>query len=140
MIRNFTFSELTRTSVSGDNIPDNLNVIGNLVYIAQQLQRIRDRFGFAIRVNSGYRSPAVNVAVGGSATSAHMRGLAADVCAWTGKAADNAALWQLITAHLDDLAIDQAIAYTVDGKRDSAVKYIHVGWCDGAPRKQVLYR
>jgi zinc D-Ala-D-Ala carboxypeptidase len=42
------------------------------------LERIRSRFG-PLRVTSGYRSPAVNAAVGGSATSAHMAGRAADL-------------------------------------------------------------
>jgi zinc D-Ala-D-Ala carboxypeptidase len=43
------------------------------------LQPLRDALGRPIVVTSGYRSPAVNAAVGGAANSAHMRGLAADI-------------------------------------------------------------
>lgn len=42
------------------------------------LQPIRERFG-PIRLTSGYRSPALNAAIGGSRTSAHMTGQAADI-------------------------------------------------------------
>ena len=41
------------------------------------LQPVRDQFG-PIRINSGYRSPALNKAVGGSKTSQHCNGQAAD--------------------------------------------------------------
>lgn len=43
------------------------------------LQKLRDHFGTSIHVNSGYRCPAHNGAVGGSETSHHMRGQAADI-------------------------------------------------------------
>lgn len=45
------------------------------------LQKIRDHFGKSVRVNSGYRCPAHNASpeVGGSPTSHHMKGMAADI-------------------------------------------------------------
>lgn len=43
------------------------------------LQPLRDAWGSAINVTSGYRCPELNGAVGGSATSAHIRGYAADM-------------------------------------------------------------
>lgn len=141
MIKNFKFSELVKTSSSKlKNIPDDMNVIDNLCYTAMQLQRLRDRFGFAIRVNSCYRSPAVNEAVKGSKNSAHLVGLAADICAYSGRSVDNAALWQLVTARMQELDIDQAICYTLDGTPNTAVKWMHVGFaCDDVPRHQILY-
>jgi hypothetical protein len=42
------------------------------------LQPLRDRFG-PIRINSGYRCPELNEAVGGVQSSQHMRGEAADI-------------------------------------------------------------
>jgi zinc D-Ala-D-Ala carboxypeptidase len=51
----------------------------NLRRVANVLQTIRDHYDKPLRVLSGYRSPAVNVAVGGSRTSAHMKALAADI-------------------------------------------------------------
>lgn len=43
------------------------------------LQKLRDHFGVSVNVNSGYRCEAHNKAVGGSSTSHHMRGMAADI-------------------------------------------------------------
>lgn len=43
------------------------------------LDPLRQRFGRALRVTSGYRCTALNSIVGGSATSDHLRGLAADI-------------------------------------------------------------
>ena len=43
------------------------------------LQRVRDHFGVSVNVNSGYRCEVHNEKVGGSQTSHHMRGMAADI-------------------------------------------------------------
>ena len=43
------------------------------------LQPLRNNLG-SIRINSGYRNLAVNTAIGGSKTSQHMQGKAADIC------------------------------------------------------------
>lgn len=43
------------------------------------LQKLRDHFGVPVNINSGYRCQAHNAEVGGSATSHHMKGMAADV-------------------------------------------------------------
>ena len=51
----------------------------NLAYLCHTvLQPLRDRFG-PIRINSGYRCPELNEAVGGVANSHHLRGEAADI-------------------------------------------------------------
>lgn len=44
-----------------------------------RLDFIRDDVGFPIKVNSGYRTPEHNTAVGGSVNSAHLSGLAVDI-------------------------------------------------------------
>jgi len=55
-------------------------VIENLTYLANTtLQPIRDRLGYPLTITSGYRSLALNAAVGGSKTSQHVFGQAADV-------------------------------------------------------------
>ena len=51
-----------------------INLVNLCNYI---LQPVRDEFG-PIRINSGYRSPALNSRVGGSKTSQHCNGEAAD--------------------------------------------------------------
>lgn len=81
---NFRWREFTKSSTAErlhlDNVPaDNSPVWGNMEYLARHmLQPMRDEFG-AIRINSGYRGPALNKAVGGSATSFHSYGMAADI-------------------------------------------------------------
>ncbi len=61
------------------------------------LDPIRDHVGRPIRVNSGYRSPALNAATpGASKTSQHVLGQAADIAIVGGSEADLWALWRWI--------------------------------------------
>ena len=66
-----------------DNTPPQ-DVIDNLTVTANGLEQVRDILGIvnsAINIDSGYRCPALNAAVHGVATSAHVTGYAADfVC------------------------------------------------------------
>jgi len=56
--------------------------VRNLRRLAVLLERVRRLLGNTpILVSSGYRCPALNAAVGGSRTSAHLAGLAADFTA-----------------------------------------------------------
>jgi uncharacterized protein YcbK (DUF882 family) len=72
---NFSKSEFD--SKCGRPMPD--WVLNNVKELAKNLQVIRNHFGVAISVNSGYRSPEHNKAVGGSPTSQHLTGKAADL-------------------------------------------------------------
>jgi len=47
--------------------------------LAYYLQKIRDHFGKAVRINSGYRTPSYNAQVGGASESQHVLGTAADI-------------------------------------------------------------
>ncbi len=47
--------------------------------LAQVLQKIRSRFGKPVTINSGYRTSVHNGRVGGSPTSQHLYGMAADI-------------------------------------------------------------
>lgn len=61
-----------------DNTP-NAGEIRNLTVLAETvLEPIRALLGVPLHINSGYRCPAVNLAVGGKANSAHLDGRAAD--------------------------------------------------------------
>lgn len=76
--RDFILSEFTDTDTGLPNNPSQ-DEIRNLKLLVQKvLQPVRDKFG-VINVTSGYRSPMVNSAVGGSATSDHVHGRAADI-------------------------------------------------------------
>ncbi len=83
---NFKLSEFLRSSTAERQ--DNLlqaqynppsDVVANLTYlVATTLQPLREEFYYPIIINSGYRSPELNTAVGGSKTSQHLIGQAAD--------------------------------------------------------------
>ena len=80
---NFTLKELTKsdtaTRLGLDNMPDDA-ALENLKTLCEKvLQPVRDHFGKSVTVNSGYRSPESNAAVGGSKTSDHCKGQAADI-------------------------------------------------------------
>lgn len=78
----FKLSEFTRSATAEsrgiDNTPDSEHLT-NLINLANTLEAVRALFGGApVVITSGYRSPALNKAVGGVATSDHANGLAAD--------------------------------------------------------------
>lgn len=80
---NFTLKELTKsdtaTRLGIDNTPDEA-VIESLKLLCENvLQPVRDHFGKSVTVNSGFRSPETNQATGGSKTSGHCKGQAADI-------------------------------------------------------------
>ena len=85
--QHFTLGELCKTSVktADGNIPSHVH-IENLKRLCGWLEMLRDeynrRYGEGnapIIINSGYRSPAVNKAVGGVTTSNHLTGCAVDI-------------------------------------------------------------
>ena len=78
---NFSLSEFTRSDTAKrlgiENECSSVEQVLNLAYLCHMvLQPLRDKFG-PIRINSGYRQPELNRAVGGVKNSQHMRGEAA---------------------------------------------------------------
>lgn len=47
--------------------------------LLERLQALRDTLGLPVIINSGYRNPTHNTAVGGTPDSYHVRGMAADI-------------------------------------------------------------
>ena len=79
-------------------------VEANIVALVENvLDPAREKFGKPITVNSGYRCPKYNAAVGGVANSQHMRGEAADITS-----ADNEQLAKIIE---ENARFDQLICY-----------------------------
>lgn len=78
----FSLAELCYSSTAIrkgiDNTPD-AETTENLRVLAGYLERVRLLFGGPIHIDSAYRSPKVNKAVGGSETSSHVLGQAADI-------------------------------------------------------------
>ena len=127
----FTIKELCKSSTAEqkkiDNTP-NSEVVNNLEKLVEHvLDPLREKYGKPIHVNGAYRCPALNKAVGGSKTSQHMLGLAADITA--GSVAKNKILFNLIQEL--NLPFDQLI----DEKN---FRWIHVSYSD-KPRKQILH-
>jgi uncharacterized protein YcbK (DUF882 family) len=83
LTKNFSLAEMVKSETAlrhgmeNNPSPDELNNLLNLC--ANVLQPIRDHYQKGVKVNSGYRSPDVNAKVGGSRTSDHTRGMAADI-------------------------------------------------------------
>ena len=79
---NFTLAELTHSETAVrlglDNTPSK-EVEANLVRLARMLEEVRRLLGRPIMVNSAYRSPEVNKAIGSRPTSQHILGCAADI-------------------------------------------------------------
>lgn len=76
---NFSLAELTVTDQNMPNVPNEAEVASLRSLAEMILQPLRDALGKPVRVNSAFRSEAVNRAVGGTATSQHRLGQAADI-------------------------------------------------------------
>ena len=98
-------SSPTATRLGIDNTPAP-KVISNLKALVEKiLDPLRAAYGRPIHVNSGYRSPALNHAVGGVSTSQHLLGEAADITA--NSRDENERLYSLVRSLR--LPVDQAI-------------------------------
>lgn len=120
---NFTLSELTYSSTAEskgvDNIPDRW-ALENLKKLCNDiLQPIRDKYGKSIFINSGYRSPKVNRLVGGSLSSQHTKGEAADIT--VGSKEGNKKLFDLIVKMIENKEI--TVGQLIDEKD---YKWIHI--------------
>lgn len=136
--RYFELSEFlySRTAVEHgiDNTPETVNmygwVMGNIhSLVVGVLDPIRERMGYPIIVNSGYRCEQLNMLVGGSRHSQHLVGEAADItCA---KASNNQAMFNYIQSMR--LPFDQLIEY-------DCYQFLHVSHKRiGYNRRQVLH-
>jgi zinc D-Ala-D-Ala carboxypeptidase len=132
---NFSLQEMTKSETALrfglDNTPND-SELENLVALCEcVLQPVRDHFGKGVKVNSGFRDVEVNAKVGGSKTSDHTRGMAADI-EIPGVA--NAELAQWI---VDNVSFRQVILeFYTPGIPDSG--WVHVSYNAGDNKKQVL--
>lgn len=135
---NFTLEELISSNTAKakgiNNIPGAIEK-QNLKLLAQTvLQPIRDKYGKPISVTSGYRCPKLNSAVGGSKTSQHLKGQAADIkCTATSKAE----LFNLIKGMINkgELTVGQLI-WEYGTKKEP--NWIHVS-LPYTKKNQILY-
>ena len=133
---NFTLKELTKsetaTRLGLDNTPND-EALENLKLLCEKvLQPVRDHFGKSVTVNSGYRSPESNAAVGGSKTSDHCKGQACDL------EIDGIPNPELAQWIMDNLEYTQLIHefYTPGG--DPNAGWVHVSYDPNNLKKQEL--
>jgi hypothetical protein len=135
LTENFSLHELTKSEtalrLNLDNTPDE-DAIDSLRLLAQKvLQPVRDHYGMGVKVNSGYRSPESNAAVGGSKTSDHCKGQAADIEI---PSVPNAELAQWIMYNLDYTQL--ILEFYTPGIPDSG--WVHVSYDPNNLKKQEL--
>lgn len=132
---NFTLKELTKsdtaTRLGLDNTPDE-DTIENLKLLCEKvLQPVREHFGKPVTINSGYRSPESNAAVGGSKSSDHCKGQACDLEI---EGVSNPDLAQWI---MDNLEYTQLILeFYTQGQPNSG--WVHVSYDPNNLKKQEL--
>jgi hypothetical protein len=134
--KNLTLAEVTRSEsakrkgISNEPIAEHLE---NFKKLAEKVfQPIREHFGVPIHISSGYRSKALNAAIGGSATSQHCSGEAIDID-MDGSTVTNKQVFDYIK---DNLVFDQMIwEFGTDKNPD----WVHVSYeSTGKQRKQIL--
>lgn len=96
----FTIAELTKSATAQrrgiKNTPSKEVTNSLTALIEKVLDPLREAYGKPIIVDSGYRCPQLNAAVGGAASSQHVKGEAADIRTLTDTPAENKKLFDLI--------------------------------------------
>lgn len=135
LTENFSLAEMVKSETALrqglDNTPGDAE-IANLKRLAENvLQPIREAYKKGVKVNSGFRHPDVNAAVGGSRTSDHCKGMAADI-EIPGVANADLAEWIK-----DNLEFTQLILeFYTPGIPDSG--WVHVSYDPNNLKKQVM--
>lgn len=130
-MKHFTLGELTRSATARrlgiDNTPPPRAVKALHALVDHVLDPLREAWGGPIRVNSGYRCPELNRAVGGTPGSQHQHGEAADIT--VGSRSGNRRLLALIKRL--DLPVDQCID-------EKGCRWIHVSHRTGRNRRMYM--
>ena len=110
--KNFTLRELIRSNTAErmgiDNVPKDEKVIENLRNLCfEVLQPLRDYVGAPVHINSGYRSPELNRAVGGVKNSQHCRGEACDIRIASPKQGREWAAWIEDNCRFDQMLLER---------------------------------
>jgi zinc D-Ala-D-Ala carboxypeptidase len=132
---NFTLAEMVKSDTAlrhdMDNTPGEAE-IENLKRLCEKvLQPVREHFKTGVKVNSGFRHPDVNAKVGGSKTSDHCKGQAADIEI---PGVPNADLAKWITENLDFTQV--ILEFYTQGVPDSG--WVHVSYDPQNLKKQSL--
>ena len=118
----FTIAELceseTATKYNIDNTPDPI-ITSHLQQLINFLNPLREAWGSAIKVSSGYRCDKLNQFVGGSKTSSHLIGYGVDLVPLNGKMDD---FKKFIVDYMKIRMFDQCII-----EKSGKTEWIHIG-------------
>lgn len=133
--KHLTLEELitsqTATRKGIDNTPS-AQVISNLKLVAEKVfEPLREGLGKPIKISSGYRSPALNKAIGGAKNSQHTTGEALDLQGMGGL--KNSEIFNYIKNNLD---YSQLIW---EYGTDKEPAWVHVSYKKSGNQKQILY-
>jgi hypothetical protein len=132
---NFSVSELTRSQTATrkgiDNSPNEEQLASLQALCENVLQPIREHFGKPVRISSGLRVPELNSAIGGSTTSDHCKGMAADIEI---PGVDNKELAEWIGANLEFRQL--ILEFYTAGDPESG--WVHVSYNKDDNKQQVM--
>ncbi len=132
--KNLSLSEVIKSNTAIKNGIDNsptLEHLNNLEILAEKIfQPIREHFGVPIGISSGYRSKALNKAIGGSKTSQHCSGQALDLDADIYGKVTNKEIFDFIVENLD---FDQVI-------NEFNYSWVHVSYTTKKANRKMLLK
>lgn len=133
--KHFDLEEFLTSSTARQKSIENMpswEVIEHLLELAAFLDDLREAWGSGIIVSSGFRIEALNKAVGGSETSVHKLGYAADIVPANGK---YEAFVRFVREWAKDKYFDQIIEETKGKKR-----WIHIGlWNNKHQQRRMIF-
>ena len=136
--KNLSLGEFTNSQTAKRRGIDNTPTIEHLEAakaLAENIfQPMRDHFGKPIWISSGYRSKALNEAIGGSKTSQHSKGEAIDIDMDHRDGPQNEDIFYYIKEHLD---FDQLIWEFGTDERPS---WVHVSYKKDGPQRGVILK
>jgi len=132
---NFSLREYTKSQTASrkgiDNSPSDEHLESAIALFENVVQPVRDHFGPTI-ITSGYRSPALNEAIGGSSTSQHSKGEAVDLEV-LGVSTAEVCEWIAANTNFDQLILE----FYEPGDTNSG--WVHVSYVkDGENRGETL--
>ena len=129
----FTITELCASDVAkkkGIYNEPTAWVAANLVRLVENvLDPLRQAYGKPIKVNSGYRSKALNKAVGGVSNSQHLDGMAADIVGTPNTKEENKKLFELVQRL--NLPFCQLI-------NEAQMSWVHISYDRNNVKRQIL--